>query len=211
MEMLFIAAGLMMGLAAIGAAIGTAAGPLGVIMGGTIGTFVGAISVGITGGFLGHRFGKKAGVIVDQNIFLDFQCLKCKHRFKEKVETTKQLEVTLNQLQKSAAHSSTFLITSFYFAVLLAEVITGSCAAKYSASAGCFSICFGSAKLRLCTISVAAILDHEHPKLNRLNPISIHLFIFTFPQSLIFTAVRCAQYICLHKKCCVNRDRKLCF
>lgn len=72
--------------ASIGAAIGTAAGPLGVIMGGTIGTFVGAISVGITGGFLGHRFGKKAGVIVDQNIFLDFQCLKCKHRFKEKLK-----------------------------------------------------------------------------------------------------------------------------
>ena len=60
-------------------------------MGGTIGTFVGAISVGITGGFLGHRFGKKAGVIVDQNVFLDYQCLKCKHRFKEKVETAKQL------------------------------------------------------------------------------------------------------------------------
>ena len=79
------------GGAASGASIGAAAGPLGVIMGGTIGTFVGAISVGITGGFLGHRFGKKAGVIVDQNIFLDFQCFKCKHRFKEKVETTKQL------------------------------------------------------------------------------------------------------------------------
>ena len=72
--------------ASIGAAIGTIAGPLGVIMGGTVGTFVGAISVGITGGFLGHRFGKKAGVIVDQNIFLDFQCLKCKHRFKEKLK-----------------------------------------------------------------------------------------------------------------------------
>lgn len=68
--------------ASIGAAIGgVTAGPLGVIMGGTIGTFVGAISVGITGGFLGHRFGKKAGAIVDQNIFLDYQCLNCKHRF----------------------------------------------------------------------------------------------------------------------------------
>ncbi len=68
--------------ASIGAAIGgVTAGPLGVIMGGTIGTFVGAISVGITGGFLGHRFGKKAGVIVDQNIFLDYQCLDCKQRF----------------------------------------------------------------------------------------------------------------------------------
>lgn len=67
--------------ASIGAAIGTVAGPLGVIMGGTIGTFVGAISVGITGGFLGHRFGKKAGIVVDQNIYLDYQCKKCKHRF----------------------------------------------------------------------------------------------------------------------------------
>ncbi|QOW44931.1 MULTISPECIES: hypothetical protein [Acinetobacter] len=67
--------------ASIGAAIGTVAGPLGVIMGGTIGTFVGAISVGITGGFLGHRFGKKAGVMVDQNIYLDYVCKKCKHRF----------------------------------------------------------------------------------------------------------------------------------
>lgn len=70
--------------ASIGAAIGTVAGPLGVIVGGTIGTFVGAISVGITGGFLGHRFGKKAGVIVDKNVFLDYQCQKCKHRFEEK-------------------------------------------------------------------------------------------------------------------------------
>lgn len=70
--------------ASIGAAIGTVAGPLGVIVGGTIGTFVGAISVGITGGFLGHRFGKKAGVIVDKNVFLDFQCQKCKHRFEAK-------------------------------------------------------------------------------------------------------------------------------
>lgn len=70
--------------ASIGAAIGTVAGPLGVIVGGTIGTFVGAISVGITGGFLGHRFGKKAGVIVDKNVFLDYQCQKCKHRFEKK-------------------------------------------------------------------------------------------------------------------------------
>lgn len=69
--------------ASIGAMIGAAAGPLGVIMGGTVGTFVGAISVGITGGFLGHRFGKKAGVIVDQNVFLDYQCQKYKHRFNE--------------------------------------------------------------------------------------------------------------------------------
>ncbi|MDY6457888.1 hypothetical protein [Acinetobacter faecalis] len=68
--------------ASIGAAIGTVAGPLGIIVGGTVGTFVGAISVGITGGFLGHRFGKKAGVIVDQRIFLDYQCSKCGKRFK---------------------------------------------------------------------------------------------------------------------------------
>lgn len=68
--------------ATIGAAIGAVAGPLGVIMGGTIGTLVGAVGIGITGGFLGHRFGKKAGEIVDQNIYLDYQCLKCKHRFK---------------------------------------------------------------------------------------------------------------------------------
>lgn len=75
--------------ASIGAAIGgVTAGPLGVIMGGTIGTFVGAISVGITGGFLGHRFGKKAGEIVDQNIFLDYQCTACKHRFKVKHAAT---------------------------------------------------------------------------------------------------------------------------
>ena len=70
--------------ASIGASIGAIAGPLGVIMGGTIGTFVGAISVGVTGGFLGHRFGKKAGVIVDKNVFLDYICQKCKHRFDEK-------------------------------------------------------------------------------------------------------------------------------
>lgn len=78
--------------ATIGAAIGAAAGPLGVIMGGTIGTFVGAIGVGITGGFLGHRFGKKAGVMVDQNIFLDYQCLKCKYRFKAPDPETKQVK-----------------------------------------------------------------------------------------------------------------------
>lgn len=68
--------------ASIGAAIGTVAGPLGIIVGGTVGTFIGAISVGVTGGFLGHRVGKKAGVIVDQNIFLDYQCSKCGKRFK---------------------------------------------------------------------------------------------------------------------------------
>ena len=68
--------------ASIGAAIGgVTAGPLGVIMGATIGTFVGAISIGVTGGFLGHRVGKKAGQIVDKNIFLDYQCNACKHRF----------------------------------------------------------------------------------------------------------------------------------
>ncbi|WP_010112158.1 hypothetical protein [Acinetobacter sp. P8-3-8] len=73
--------------ASVGAAIGTVAGPLGVIVGGTVGTFVGAISVGITGGFLGRRFGKKAGGVVDQSIFFDYQCKKCKHRFNvEKVE-----------------------------------------------------------------------------------------------------------------------------
>jgi predicted nucleic-acid-binding Zn-ribbon protein len=70
--------------ASIGAAIGTVAGPLGIIVGGTVGTFVGAISVGITGGFIGHRFGKKAGVIVDKNIFLEYQCKNCNHRFQSK-------------------------------------------------------------------------------------------------------------------------------
>lgn len=70
--------------ASVGAAIGTVAGPLGVIVGGTVGTFVGAISVGITGGFLGRRFGKKAGGVVDQSIFFDYQCKKCKHRFNVK-------------------------------------------------------------------------------------------------------------------------------
>lgn len=87
--------------ASIGAAIGTVAGPLGVIVGGTVGTFVGAISVGITGGVIGNFFGKKAGISVDRNVFQDYQCLKCKHRFsvgdtetakksKEKIEAVKQ-------------------------------------------------------------------------------------------------------------------------
>ena len=71
--------------ASTGAAIGAVAGPLGVIFGGTVGTFVGAIAVGITGGVLGNIFGKKAGVIIDKNVFLDYKCLKCNHRFKEKV------------------------------------------------------------------------------------------------------------------------------
>lgn len=71
--------------ASTGAAIGTVAGPLGVIVGGTIGTFVGAIAVGITGGVLGNVFGKKAGMIVDRNIFLDYRCLHCKYRFKQNV------------------------------------------------------------------------------------------------------------------------------
>lgn len=70
--------------ASIGAAIGTAvAGPLGIIVGGTVGTFVGAISVGITGGFLGNFYGKKAGVVIDKNIFLDYRCKKCNFKFKE--------------------------------------------------------------------------------------------------------------------------------
>lgn len=72
--------------ASAGAAIGTLAGPLGVIVGGTIGTFVGAISVAITGGVVGNMVGKKAGIAIDKNLFLDFQCSKCKHRFAEKVE-----------------------------------------------------------------------------------------------------------------------------
>ncbi|MCO8041503.1 hypothetical protein OC498_12485 [Acinetobacter bohemicus] len=74
--------------ASIGAAIGTVAGPLGVIVGGTVGTFVGAISVGITGGVVGNFLGKKAGVSVDRNLFLDYQCLSCKHRFSLKAQNT---------------------------------------------------------------------------------------------------------------------------
>jgi len=70
--------------ATVGAAIGTVAGPLGVIVGGTVGTFVGAISAGITGGVVGNIFGKKAGVMIDKNIFQDYRCLKCKYRFKQK-------------------------------------------------------------------------------------------------------------------------------
>ncbi|CAG69854.1 DNA-directed RNA polymerase subunit RPC12/RpoP [Acinetobacter baylyi] len=69
--------------ASVGAAIGTVAGPLGVIVGGTIGTFVGAISVGITGGFLGNRFGKKAGVVIDKNIFQEYRCTHCGYRFNQ--------------------------------------------------------------------------------------------------------------------------------
>lgn len=68
--------------ASTGAAIGAVAGPLGVIFGGTVGTFVGAIAAGVTGGVLGNIFGKKAGVVIDKNVFLDYRCLKCKHRFK---------------------------------------------------------------------------------------------------------------------------------
>ena len=60
------------------------------IMGGTNGTFVGAVSIGVTGGFLGHRFGKKAGVIVDKNVFLDYKCLKCGTKFKEQHLTPAQ-------------------------------------------------------------------------------------------------------------------------
>lgn len=71
--------------ASTGAAIGAVAGPLGVIFGGTVGTFVGAIAAGVTGGVLGNVVGKKAGVIIDKNIFLDYRCLKCNHRFKEKI------------------------------------------------------------------------------------------------------------------------------
>ena len=53
------------------------------IFGGTVGTFVGAIAVGVTGGVLGNIFGKKAGVIIDKNVFLDYKCLQCNHRFKQ--------------------------------------------------------------------------------------------------------------------------------
>lgn len=74
--------------ASTGAAIGAVAGPLGVIVGGTVGTFIGGISVGITGGFLGNYFGKKAGVVIDKNIFLDYKCSKCHYRFKQKIENT---------------------------------------------------------------------------------------------------------------------------
>ena len=70
--------------ASVGAAIGTVAGPLGVIVGGTVGTFIGAISVAITGGVVGNMVGKKAGIAIDRNLFLDYQCQKCKHRFEVK-------------------------------------------------------------------------------------------------------------------------------
>ena len=84
--------------ASAGAAIGTIAGPLGVIVGGTIGTFVGAISVAITGGVVGNMVGKKAGIAIDRNLFLDYQCKNCKHRFKEQVVTPK-----IDPSQKDAA------------------------------------------------------------------------------------------------------------
>ena len=73
--------------ASVGAAIGTMAGPLGVIVGGTVGTFVGAISVAITGGVVGNMVGKKAAAVIDQNLFLDYQCTDCQHRFEEKEQT----------------------------------------------------------------------------------------------------------------------------
>ncbi|MBF7688111.1 hypothetical protein I2F31_07740 [Acinetobacter sp. EC24] len=79
-----VAAGAVGGAAAgasTGAAIGTLAGPLGIITGATIGTFVGAISAGVTGGFLGRRVGHKAGTVVDKNVFFDYKCLQCGHRF----------------------------------------------------------------------------------------------------------------------------------
>jgi hypothetical protein len=53
-------------------------------------TKIGAVSIGVTGGFLGHRFGKKAGVIVDKNVFLDYKCLKCGTKFKEQHLTPAQ-------------------------------------------------------------------------------------------------------------------------
>lgn len=79
-----VAAGAVGGAAAgasTGAAIGTLAGPLGIITCATIGTFVGAISAGVTGGFLGRRVGHKAGTVVDKNVFFDYKCLQCGHRF----------------------------------------------------------------------------------------------------------------------------------
>ena len=87
--------------ASIGAAIGTVAGPLGVIVGGTVGTFVGAISVGITGGVVGNFLGKKAGVTVDRNLFLDYRCLKCKHRFNVQVTAPQALESNKDAIQES--------------------------------------------------------------------------------------------------------------
>ncbi|WOE31306.1 MULTISPECIES: hypothetical protein [unclassified Acinetobacter] len=75
--------------ASIGAAIGIAvAGPLGIIVGGTVGTVVGAMGVGITGGFLGRFYGKKAGVLIDQRIFLDYKCKSCQHKFKQPISAS---------------------------------------------------------------------------------------------------------------------------
>lgn len=87
--------------ASTGAAIGTIAGPLGVIVGGTVGTFVGAIAVGITGGVLGNLLGKKAGVMVDRNIFQDYRCLKCKHRFKAALSATKSEKIEAPSKEES--------------------------------------------------------------------------------------------------------------
>ena len=89
--------------ASTGAAIGTIAGPLGVIVGGTVGTFVGAIAVGITGGVLGNLVGKKAGIMVDRNIFQDYRCRNCKHRFKAEfaLAQTKHIQP---KLEKESEH-----------------------------------------------------------------------------------------------------------
>lgn len=89
--------------ASIGAAIGTVAGPLGVIVGGTVGTFVGAISVGITGGVVGNFFGKRAGISVDRNLFQDYRCLSCKHRFSLEASTEKKPDVLENKDEKNEA------------------------------------------------------------------------------------------------------------
>lgn len=88
--------------ASIGAAIGTVAGPLGVIVGGTVGTFVGAISIGITGGVIGNFFGKKAGISVDRNVFQDYQCLKCKHRFSiDDTDTAKKSKEKVKAIEQT--------------------------------------------------------------------------------------------------------------
>lgn len=74
--------------ASIGAAIGALAGPLGFVVGGTVGTFVGAVSAGVTGGVVGNFLGKKVGVTIDRNLFHDYSCNHCQHRFDVKKDNS---------------------------------------------------------------------------------------------------------------------------
>jgi DNA-directed RNA polymerase subunit RPC12/RpoP len=78
-----VAAGMMRG-AEVGATAGMIFGPVGI----PIGTIAGAILGGLIGGTAGGAVGSRLGEFIDKNIFDNYQCLACGHKFGQQHPTS---------------------------------------------------------------------------------------------------------------------------